>query len=744
MKKITSFCMDFPIPRTHCGTVMGNGNMGAMVWGNENLHITINRADFWDHRGGETIMEGNSYKKLVAAIDPNDGSAVDKVFVREKFPDNVWKPQRIPVGRFEFALKNGIKLLKSELVYKNGEIIIHTDSEHKIKLSQGVKDNVLYVEDTGKIIDKVISKPSWEFEKSREWLSRLAFKGPELVNENNLTGWLQACPQDPSLASLCGRTENGFIISLELGADNKAAMEHSVSSISEFKNNISYFLKANSDWWKKYWKDTPELNFPDEFFNNFFKYALYKFAAATNPASPRPAGLQGPWHEEYQHAQWSGDYHFNINIQQIYTLAFGIGKPEHLMPLFDMVESDIFMKNMRHNAHVMFGIDDGLLLTHAVDDRGFQCGWISTGSTLDQACGGWLAQLYWLYYKYTLDEKFLRDRAVPFMRGILRVYEAMLEGKNGTFSIPLAISAEYGCRNPNGKVAGKDPSYQFACIHMLLDALLEASAILKIQPEAKWLEMKKKVPPYTLFEGIDQYSQPEKRIAIWEDQDLEYCHRHHSHLACIYPFDTTANINDPEKDEILNNSIDHWVHKGMGEWSEWCMPWAAIIQTRMGFSEAPAIIMNIWKELFINEGMTTTYLPKFRGLTVHRRPDMLKPKETNEIMQLDGTMGGATAMIEMLAHKHAGTVNIFQGIPPKWKNVSFKNIRLPGSFKVSASRKNGKLKELILESSGGEKIKLSVSGVKKLKMESANTEKIINLPCTLEMKKGEKIVFSEL
>lgn len=735
--------MDFPIPRTHCGTVMGNGNMGVMVWGNENLHITINRADFWDHRGGELIMEGNSYKKLIAAIDPEDGGAVDEVFIRQEFPGDVWKPQRIPVGRFEFTLKNGIKLFRSELIYKSGEIIIHTDSPHKIKLSQGIKDNVLYIEDKGKIISKVLSKPSWDFEKSREWLSAYAFKEPEIVNEPALKGWIQPCPADPSLASLCGKTENGFIISLELGDDNKSAKDNASAAIKAISDKLSVFTKTNAAWWNKYWSTTPELNFPDEFFNTFSRYALYKFAAATNPASPRPAGLQGPWHEEYQRAQWSGDYHFNINIQQIYTLAFAAGKLDHLIPLFDMVESDVFMKNMRHNAKVMFGIDDGLLLTHAVDDRGFQCGWISTGSTLDQACGGWLAQLYWLYYKYSLDKKFLAERAVPFMRGILRVYEAMLEEKNGTFSIPLAISAEYGCRNPNGKRAGKDPSYQFACIHMLLDALLEASDVLKIQPEKKWLEMKKKVPPYTLLEGVDQYSQKEKRIAIWEDQDLEYCHRHHSHLACIYPFDTTENINDPEKDEILNNSIDHWVHKGMGEWSEWCLPWAAIIQTRMGFSEAPAIIMNIWKELFVNEGMTTVYLPKFRGLTVHRRPDMLKPKETNEIMQLDGTMGAATAMLEMLAHKHAGTVNVFQGVPLKWESISFKNIRIPGPFLLSASKESGRLKELIIESIGGEELKLNVSGIKKLRMKKSSIEKSIKMPCSLKMKKGEKIIFSE-
>jgi hypothetical protein len=329
------------------------------------------------------------------------------------------------------------------------------------------------------------------------------------------------------------------------------------------------------------------------------------------------------------------------------------------------------------------------------------------------------------------------------MRGIMRVYEAMLEERDGKFSIPIAISAEYGCRNPNGKKAGRDPSYQFAAIHMLLDALLQSCKILGIEPKPFWLEMRKKVPPYTTLGGQDQYSNPEKRIAVWKDQDLEYCHRHHSHLACVYPFDTLSLTDDPEKEMIVQNSVDHWVHKGMGEWSEWCLPWAAIIQTRMGFNDSPAILMHLWREIFVNEGMTTAYLPRFLGITVHRRPDMLKPKETSEVMQLDGTMGGATALMEMLAHTHSGVTNVFQGVPSKWKDVSFKNIWLPGPFRISGSRVGGIVENVTVESFGGNTLKLNVSGLDKIKMTKGGSSPEIKLPAAITMKKGETIVFAE-
>ena len=45
----------FPLPRTHCGIALGNGLAGALVWGNERLNITVNRADFWDRRAGHKL-----------------------------------------------------------------------------------------------------------------------------------------------------------------------------------------------------------------------------------------------------------------------------------------------------------------------------------------------------------------------------------------------------------------------------------------------------------------------------------------------------------------------------------------------------------------------------------------------------------------------------------------------------------------------------------------------------------------
>lgn len=701
------FTLDFPLTRTHCGIAMGNGNFGALVWGRERLHVTVNRADFWDHRGGELILPGTTYKNLVEVANTQDrGKSLHNAIPRESFPGNVFKPQRLPVGRFEFGFKDGTRPLKAILEYGRGTLSIDLSNGGMIQLDLDIERSLILLRDPEANISDVTTKPSWDFPQSREWLEKYDFAPPSMIEEGRIKGWVQPCPSGPSLACLCASLDCGYAIALELGGDNRKAIQTAKSNLE--KIDTSKLIQTNYEWWQNYWDGIPDISIPDEFMSRFYKYAMYKFAAATSPRG-YPCGLQGPWHEEYQRAQWSGDYHFNVNVQQIYSLAFPAGKLEHLKPLFDMLESESFQKCLRHNAKVMFGIDDGLWFTHAVDDRGYQCGWLDTGSILDPACGAWTAQLYWLYYQYSGDMEFLRKRAFPFIQGISRGYEEMLEEYQGRLSIPLSISAEYGCSNPAAGSAGRDPSYQLAAVHMLVDYLIESCRILSLEPKDIWMDIKQRLPRFTAIEGKDSSGKTEKRIAIWEGQDLDVCHRHHAHLGGIYPFGT-LNAATADEEETINNSIDHWILMGMGQWSEWCIPWAVIIYSRLGFSEAPMILFRTWQEIFVNEGLATVYLPRSRGVIAHRRHDLKKPKESSEIMQLDGTMGAATALLEMLILEKGGIVKLFQGIPEKWRDVSFKNICLPGGFRISAERKGGRICHLHVKSRFGGKLKIEVEG----------------------------------
>jgi hypothetical protein len=72
----------FPLPRPHCGIALGNGIQGILVWGDECLCLTIARAGFWDHRGGNAFTTSATFPKVRALLEANDESGINELFAR--------------------------------------------------------------------------------------------------------------------------------------------------------------------------------------------------------------------------------------------------------------------------------------------------------------------------------------------------------------------------------------------------------------------------------------------------------------------------------------------------------------------------------------------------------------------------------------------------------------------------------------------------------------------------------------
>ncbi len=725
----------FPLPRPHAGIPLGNGLLGALVWGSSNrVCITLNRADFWDHRGAFEPTPGvSTYEHIKTAYRPDSDVWFPSVFPVAPRTASSPRPSRLPFGRFELELPPGCAPSSGVLDLPTGRLTLRfVERGRRIRpaltFDLCVRDPVLWIGDPARLVRKVSVRTAWDWVGER--LRALDFPEPVMVAKPDTSGWAQACPADPALAALCRRTAEGFLVALDRGADAPAALAAAGRRArSAARRGPDAVRRGNAAWWGAYWARAPRVSLPDDFMTRLHVYGLYKLGAATNPLCPWPAGLQGPWVEEYQWPPWAADYHFNVNVQQVYTLPLAANQTDHLLPLFDWIEAN--RETFRGYARTLCGIEDGLVIGMSSDDRGQLLG-LGPGVLIDHACTGWIAQLYWHYYLYTGDKGFLRERAFPFLRSTLRVYEAMLEERDGRLSLAVGISAEFG-NDIHPRSMGRDPSWQLACIHMLVDALTEAARILDVPPEPAWAVLREKVPPFTLVGPPG-----EERIGIWEDQDLAFCHRHHSHLAALYPFDSLGALT-PQTERILERSIDHWIATGMGKWSEWCMPWAAILQARLGFREAPWLLLRIWRELFVNEGLAAVYLPRFRGFTAHRKDDQKKPRETNEIMQLDGTMASVSALYEMLVQTRQGVTHVFPAIPGAWTDLAFAGLRLPGAFLIDAERKRSTLRFVRIHSLHGGELTLAVEGHAALRLRRGRKTATVTLPARLSFRPGESV-----
>jgi alpha-L-fucosidase 2 len=81
--------------------------------------------------------------------------------------------------------------------------------------------------------------------------------------------------------------------------------------------------------------------------------------------------------------------------------------------------------------------------------------------------------------------------------------------------------------------------------------------------------------------------------------------------------------------------------------------------------------------------------------------------------QIDGNLGGAAAIAEMLIQSHNDVVEILPALPDVWKSGIFCGLKARGAIEVDADWKNGKLTGLKLKSPFQSKFKLKYGKLEK-------------------------------
>ncbi len=720
----------FPLPRTHTGMLLGNGLMGAMVWGEELLCITIGRVDLWDHRGGLQWTEKQSYAAIRDCLERGDQQGLRKLFEEtDRPPGHPARPSIVPVGRIEIDFGSNCSILSGELNLKMSSIVLSVSRgkrEHRVRIVLDMTKPVLAVTMPAALRANVSRVPAWEY--VGDHLTSIGFSEPELFDDDasSTHGWTQALPDDPAFGLSYRFDGRQLVLATGRGESPAAARDAAEALLGESPKDIQ---DRSRIWLNAFWKDAAYVDIPNQELKFLYDYGMYKFAGLTHPDGVA-ATLQGPWVEEYQMPPWSNDYHFNINVQMCYWPAFHGNRLEHLRPLFDLIHS--WEPILRRNAHHFLGIDDGYMLPHAVDDRCTCMGGFWTG-TIDHGCTAWVAQMMYRYYAYTLDRNFLAERAFPFMKGTMRVYEEMLERDGESFVLPVSVSPEY--RGASMDAWGANASFQLACIHRLCEDLLAAARILGETPSPIWSEIADNCPRYSAFERNGK-----TEMGLWDGTPLEESHRHHSHLAAITPFDT-LDWEDEETRAVIEQSICQWIAKGPGMWSGWCVPWASMIHSRLGNADAAELWLDIWQRVFTNEGHGTLHDVDVAGFSLMGKGAVSKQTARPEIMQMDAGMSAVAAIQEMLVHERRGIVYLFKGAPSQWRICSFAGMRVAGGFLLSAARGPDRVGSVTIESPHGGQIRLANpwGGTAMLIHADGRTQKLVGEILVVDTLPGDKL-----
>jgi hypothetical protein len=225
------------------------------------------------------------------------------------------------------------------------------------------------------------------------------------------------------------------------------------------------------------------------------------------------------------YSQWNSDYHNNYNFQQCFWGLFTANHAEL---------TEAYFKAMEFIDHIGKKIARDYCGT-----RGTFVQIVGYPMLLDKDpipttpmarmpyMTGWAVDIYWMYYLYSQDMNFLRERAYPFIRDCALFYIDYLDlGKDGLYH---AFPSCFGEAGYNGDPeVNKDAPQTMAHADMCLRIALSAAKLLDIDPDLQkaWQERVDKLAPEKgesewepLPEASElrqqQYNMPEFRPAEW-------------------------------------------------------------------------------------------------------------------------------------------------------------------------------------------------------------------------------------
>ena len=703
----------FPLPRPHTGVPLGNGIQGLLIWGESTLLLTVARAGFWDHRNGLDLEAGTTFQAVRRALENEDDMALKALFPER--PGGSTFPQQMGGGRLEVSFPDGLRPIEATLDLATAEVIVsvgrHEDDPEPrfLSIRQTTESEICWIDGEASLIADltIVLHPAFDLVRENA-MAAIGIAPPEpwKNSEGNGGGFQQTLPADAPLAVAWQRDETRVILATALGMESS----HDVrAKLIGFDSSVA--ISDCRVYWSRFWETAARVRLPDAALERAFDFGLYRQAGMIRRQAPA-ATLQGPWMEDTTIPPWSNDYHFNINVQLVYGAALATGQAEEMRPLWDMLRA--WMPHLRALGEGFYGVPDAMLLPHAVDDRCQMMGVFWAG-TIDQACIAWMGRMAYQAYLHTGDTELLAEVAWPLLRGSFLGYHAMLEttpdsagGKR--YSLPVSVSPEFG-GSEQRECWGRDASFQLAALHSTVRHLHLAATALDLPVDPRWADVAAHLPPYALVDASDGsygwIGSPAERIALWENKDLTESHRHHSHLAAIYPF-CTVDPFDPAHQQVLARSINRWNTLGAGNWTGWCLPWASIICSRCGLPDAARSWLNLVCDSFTNEGHATLHNANSPGIFAWEDGSLAWPDHRKgsdflyyETMQMDATMGTLSAILELIVSCRGEDIHISDRLPKGWRELSFSRVRAEGGFVLDGKFRHSRADEITLHSLRG-------------------------------------------
>ncbi|MBC8869496.1 MAG: glycoside hydrolase N-terminal domain-containing protein [Planctomycetes bacterium] len=377
-------------------------------------------------------------------------------------------------------------------------------------------------------------------------------------------------------------------------------------------------------------------------------------------AGELPPNLQGIWNGVFT-APWNGSYTFDTNVQNAMDSALSANMLEGMEGYFRLIES--FLPDWRTNAEKLFGARGIVSQVVASPNSGLNSHYGGNWAWQFWTPGaGWLASYFYDYYRYTGDQTFLADRAIPLMKEIAVFYEDFLieQDANGFILYRPSYSPEVG-----GLLASDNSTMDLAVARELLTNLINACEELNVEQEhiGTWRTLLQRLPPYQIGPNGD--------LSEWADGSFRhaYDHRHHSPFYPLFRSFEFSPKATPELWEAAKTALakkgEQWLRNPRADW-------AGIPFGRSFHAQSAA---------FLGQGEVVEEILNSMADRVYPSLHMsLRPN--GGIFNFDGNGAYPDIVNRSLAFSLKGTLDLLRSIPPGWRRGSIRGILARGRITI--------------------------------------------------------------
>lgn len=686
-------CWDEAVP-------LGNAELGQLVWNKDgNLRFSLDHYDLWDLRPTEEFGDTVKfrYKWIQERVAAGDEDSISEVYDDPYLFEPA--PSKIPCAALEFPMK-GLGAVRSVRLYLNNALCrVEWESGATLETFVNAAEPVGWFVFTG--IDDpeftpVLRTPMYQEEVEVDntniqgnTLASLGYEQGSIDSTGHSIHYHQKGWEDYSYDVAVQWKRDGSTLTGAWSVSTSLKDLNAVNEVARaMRRGVGRDYASHMEYWDGFWAAS-SVQVPDPVIQKQYDNEMYKLGSMSRENS-RPISLQAIWTADNGLLPpWKGDYHNDLNTQLSYWPVYAgnhLSEGEaYLNWLWE------FRGNFKQFTRDFFEVDGLIVPGVATLDGKAMGGWPQY--SFSATTGAWVAQHFYLHWKYSADEGFLKERAYPFVSDVALALEQLstVDG-DGHRVLPLSTSPEI-FNNSLDAWFHTMTNYDLSLMCFAFGAAAEMAGALGLDEDAaRWNRCLSQMQPLDVEDGV---------LTFAHGFPYNESHRHFSHAMSIFPLELIRWEDGEESQKIIRATIDRLDEIGPDYWCGYSYSWLANMKARTMDGEGAAEALRIFAECFC--------LPN----TFHANGDQTasgKSQFTYRPFTLEGNMAFASGVQLMLLQNHDGTICVFPALPSDWKDVSFSNLRAPGAFLVSARMEGGVVTGLSVTSEKGGRARIMIPG----------------------------------